>query len=59
MSAQKQVVQFTQKQFEYLNTQYPELTGTSKDSAEERTWRAAQRAVIHFIGTKVQRQPGG
>lgn len=59
MSAQKPQVQFTRKQFEYLTAQFPELTGTSNTSAEERTWRAAQRAVVHFIGTKVQHQPGG
>jgi hypothetical protein len=49
-------VLFTQRQYDYLNKNYPELTSNTKTNEELRFYMG-QRSLVQFIGTRIQKGP--
>jgi hypothetical protein len=49
-------VKFTRQQIEWLEQQYPEVTGTAQTSDAELRFRSGQRSVIAAIKTRAAEQ---
>jgi hypothetical protein len=49
-------VEFTQRQLEWLDQQFPEVKATGLWTAEEMRWALARRSVIHELRDRLQKQ---
>jgi hypothetical protein len=56
MSNPDDTVLFTQRQYDYLNKMYPELTSNNVTN-EVLRFQLGQRSLVQFIGTRIQKGP--
>lgn len=56
MSTKDDTVLFTQRQYDYLNKMYPEVTSNAKTNDELR-FALGQRSLVQFIETRIQKGP--
>jgi hypothetical protein len=49
-------VTFTPRQIEFINSMFPEITGSINSSDNELRWRAAQRSVVAVLKEHVSQE---
>lgn len=50
-----QTVRFTQKQVDYLNKQFPEVSTNANTTNDALRHMAGQRSVVRFISERIQK----
>lgn len=58
MTSEVSKVEFTQRQLDWLDKQFPEMIATPATTTEEIRFRSAQRSVLYYIKNRVTHKVG-